>query len=70
MLDHFGINCTDLAEAAAFYDDVLARGHRRLMDFEVAIGYCTESPDFWLSLFEGMGPNREVHIGTAPDVET
>ena len=72
MLDHFGINCSDLAESSAFYDDVLgALGHRRLMDFGVAIGYGTDQPDFWLSTFEGMGPNREVHIAfTAPDAAT
>ena len=72
MLDHFGINCGDVAESAAFYDDVLGTlGHRRLMDFGVAIGYGTEQPDFWLSTFEGMGPNREVHIAfTAPDAAT
>ena len=23
MIDHFGINCADLAASAAFYDDVL-----------------------------------------------
>jgi catechol 2,3-dioxygenase-like lactoylglutathione lyase family enzyme len=69
MLDHFGINCGDLDAAAAFYDDVLGTlGHRRLMDFGVAIGYGTDQPDFWLSTFEGVGPNREVHIAfTAPD---
>jgi catechol 2,3-dioxygenase-like lactoylglutathione lyase family enzyme len=72
MLDHFGINCSDLPAAAEFYDDVLATlGHRRLMDFGVAIGYGTDKPDFWLSTFEGMGPNREVHIAfTAPDADT
>lgn len=72
MLDHFGINSSDLAESSAFYDDVLATlGHRRLMDFGVAIGYGTDKPDFWLSTFDGMGPNREVHIAfTAPDAAT
>ena len=72
MLDHFGINCTDLPAAAAFYDDVLATlGHRRLMDFGVAIGYGTDKPDFWFSTFEGVGPNREVHIAfSAPDAAT
>ena len=72
MLDHFGINCSDLPAAAAFYDDVLGTlGHRRLMDFDVAIGYGTDKPDFWLSTFEGMGDNREVHIAfTAPDADT
>ncbi|MGH3307697.1 MAG: VOC family protein [Nocardioides sp.] len=69
MIDHFGINCADLQTTAAFYDKVLATlGHRRLLDFEVAVGYGTDKPDFWLSTFDGVGPNREVHLAfTAPD---
>jgi catechol 2,3-dioxygenase-like lactoylglutathione lyase family enzyme len=72
MIDHFGINCSDLDRAAAFYDTVLAvLGHRRLMDVGVAIGYGTTKPDFWISTFEGIGPNREVHVAfTAPDAAT
>ena len=72
MIDHFGINCADLAESAAFYDEVLATlGHRRLMDFGVAIGYGTDKPDFWISRYDDMPPNREVHIAfTAPDAAT
>jgi catechol 2,3-dioxygenase-like lactoylglutathione lyase family enzyme len=72
MIDHLGINCADLATASAFYDDVLGTlGHRRLMDFGVAIGYGTDKPDFWLSTFGGIGPNREVHIAfSAPDAAT
>jgi catechol 2,3-dioxygenase-like lactoylglutathione lyase family enzyme len=71
MIDHFGINCADLRQTAAFYDKVLATlGHRRLLDFEVAVGYGTDKPDFWLSTFDGVGPNREVHVAfTAPDAE-
>ena len=71
MIDHLGINCTDLEATASFYDDVLATlGHRRLLDFEVAVGYGTDKPDFWLSTFEGVGPNREVHVAfTAPDAD-
>lgn len=70
MIDHFGINCADLAASAAFYDRVLGTlGHVRLMDFGVAIGYGTDKPDFWLSTFDGIGPNREVHVAfTAADV--
>jgi catechol 2,3-dioxygenase-like lactoylglutathione lyase family enzyme len=69
MIDHLGINCTDLQATASFYDQVLATlGHRRLLDFDVAVGYGTDKPDFWLSTFEGVGPNREVHVAfTAPD---
>ena len=71
MIDHFSINCSDVAAAATFYDTVLATlGHRRLMDFGVAIGYGTDKPDFWIGTFDGVGPNREVHIAfTAPDAE-
>jgi catechol 2,3-dioxygenase-like lactoylglutathione lyase family enzyme len=76
MIDHFGINCADLASAAAFYDRVLgALGHRRIMDFGVAIGYGSDKPEFWISAQPpqgpASGPNREVHIAfTAPDAET
>jgi catechol 2,3-dioxygenase-like lactoylglutathione lyase family enzyme len=71
MLDHFGINCRDLAASAAFYDRLLGvLGHRRLMDYEVAIGYGTEHPTFWISAWRDDTPNREVHIAfTAPDAE-
>jgi catechol 2,3-dioxygenase-like lactoylglutathione lyase family enzyme len=72
MIDHFGINCADMEASGAFYDKVLGvLGHRRLMDFGVAIGYGTEIPAFWISTFDGMGPNREVHIAfQAPDEDT
>jgi catechol 2,3-dioxygenase-like lactoylglutathione lyase family enzyme len=63
MLDHVGIQCADLAASAAFYDAVLAPlGLRRLMDFEVAMGYGAERPDFWIGVFnEGEG-FRESHL--------
>ena len=72
MIDHVGINCADLPRAAAFYDTVLATlGHRRLMDVGSAVGYGTATPDFWISTFEGVGANREVHVAfTAPDAAT
>lgn len=72
MIDHLGINCADLDTAARFYDTVLAvLGHRRVMDVGVAIGYGTDSPDFWISTFDGVGPNREVHVAfTAADAAT
>lgn len=66
MIDHFGINCSDLDRAAGFYDTVLATlGYRRIMDFGVAIGYGADQPEFWISTFEGVGPNREVHVAFA-----
>jgi catechol 2,3-dioxygenase-like lactoylglutathione lyase family enzyme len=67
VLDHVGVNCSDLPTAAAFYDKVLgALGFSRLMDFDVAIGYGSSKPDFWISVQppEGpaSGPNREIHV--------
>ncbi len=72
MLDHVGIQCVDLAASAAFYDAVLATlGHRRLMDFGVAIGYGTEQPHFWVAGWEGAEPPREVHLAfSAPDADS
>lgn len=76
MIDHLGINCSDLAAAAAFYDRVLGvLGHRRLMDVGVAIGYGSTTPAFWLAAQpdEGpaSGPNREIHVAfTAGDAAT
>jgi len=74
VIDHVGINVTDIDAAARFYDAVLGvLGHRRLMDFGVAIGYGTAQPQFWISTQpagEGpsSGPNREVHLAfAAPD---
>jgi catechol 2,3-dioxygenase-like lactoylglutathione lyase family enzyme len=67
MIDHLGINCSDLAASAAFYDKVLGvLGHTRLMDVDVAIGYGTDKPDFWIGAQPpsgpASGPNREIHV--------
>jgi catechol 2,3-dioxygenase-like lactoylglutathione lyase family enzyme len=70
MMDHFGIQCTDLAASADFYDRVLAPlGGRRLMDFGVAMGYGTDDhPDFWIGRFDSGDGFRESHIAfVAPD---
>jgi catechol 2,3-dioxygenase-like lactoylglutathione lyase family enzyme len=64
MLDHLGIQCTDMAASAAFYDAVLAPlGGKRLMDFGEAIGYGVEpKPDFWISRQQTGDGFRESHI--------
>jgi catechol 2,3-dioxygenase-like lactoylglutathione lyase family enzyme len=69
MLDHLGIQCADVAAAAAFYDTVFVPlGFRRLMDFGEYIGYgADQKPDFWLGPNTGSG-FRESHIAfEAPD---
>lgn len=72
MIDHFGINCADLEVSKSFYGNVLGvLGHAKLLDYGVAVGYGTTHPSFWLSTFEGVGPNREVHVAfQAPDPAT
>ena len=63
MIDHVGIQCEDMARAAAFYDTVLRPlGGGRLMDFGVAIGYgLPDHPNFWVGeLADGV--NRPIHI--------
>jgi len=70
MIDHFGINCADLAASASFYDSVLAAlGYGRVMDFGVAIGYGPpEKPAFWISGALAEVPQREMHLAfVAPD---
>jgi catechol 2,3-dioxygenase-like lactoylglutathione lyase family enzyme len=64
MIDHFGINCADLDAAKTFYDRVLGTlGYTRQLDLDVAVGYGRDgNPAFWISSFEGMGPNREMHL--------
>ena len=70
MLDHLGIQCRDIAKAAAFYDTVLATiGASRLMDFGVAMGYGRNGkPDFWIGGLEEGDENRPIHVAfEAPD---
>ena len=69
MIDHFGVNCSDLEASARFYDAVLGvLGYTRQMDVGVAIGYGTDKPDFWIAGGEpASGPNREIHVGFTAD---
>ena len=72
MIDHLGINCSDMERSAAFYDAVLGvLGHRRLLEFDVAIGYGTTQPDFWIGrqpeTGPASGPNREIHVAFTAD---
>lgn len=70
MIDHFGINCADMAAAAAFYDKVLGvLGFTRQMDHGVAIGYGSAGhPTFWIGGDGSLsGPNRGVHVAFSAD---
>jgi catechol 2,3-dioxygenase-like lactoylglutathione lyase family enzyme len=69
MLDHLGIQCSDLATSSEFYDVVLAPlGATRIMDFGMAIGYGKDRPDFWIGIHDHGEGFRESHIAfIAPD---
>jgi catechol 2,3-dioxygenase-like lactoylglutathione lyase family enzyme len=70
MLDHFSIQCADLAASAAFYDAVLAAvGGQRIMDFGDAIGYgVPPRPEFWIGRQRTGDGFRESHLAfSAPD---
>ncbi len=63
MIDHLGIQCSDVAASASFYDRVLEPlGFRRLMEPAPGIiGFGDTSPDFWL------GPLSDDHTGWRED---
>ena len=67
MLDHLGIQCSDVAKSAAFYDAVLAPlGGKRLLDFGEYIGFGIEpKPDFWIGRHDTGEGFRESHIAFA-----
>lgn len=72
MIDHFGINCSDLEKSRDFYDKVLGvLDYTRQMDFGQVIGYGRGGkPAFWIAdaaLGDAGGPNREVHIAFAAE---
>ena len=64
MLDHLGIQCSNIDASAAFYDAVLAPlGATRIMDFGQAIGFgVPPKPDFWISIHDSGEGFRESHI--------
>lgn len=71
MIDHLGIQCSDLAASATFYDAVLAPlGARRLMEpNEAVIGYgVPPAPDFWISVVSDNATGWcEDHIAFTAD---
>ncbi|MDR1442887.1 MAG: VOC family protein [Bifidobacteriaceae bacterium] len=68
-LHHISLQCTDVTEAAAFYDAALAPlGVSRQLDFAPhAIGYGSVpgQPDFWIGGFDSGDGFRETHVAFA-----
>ncbi len=67
MIDHLGIQCSDVDASAAFYDAVLAPlGGVRIMEFGPVFGYgVPPQPDFWIGPHETGVGFRESHIAFA-----
>jgi catechol 2,3-dioxygenase-like lactoylglutathione lyase family enzyme len=73
MLDHFSMQCADVARSAAFYDAVLGPlGGERIMDMGDVIGYgIPPKADFWIAPRHTGQGFRESHIAfTATDRAT
>jgi catechol 2,3-dioxygenase-like lactoylglutathione lyase family enzyme len=63
LIDHVGLEVTDLARAAAFYDAVLWRlGARRVVEGPGAIAYGRHEPRLWIvSRMRDGGPGA-AHV--------
>jgi len=64
MIDHIGIQISDLARSKAFYDKALAPlGYGQLMSFEQFAGYgVAGKPDFWIDGRPHDGAIDRVHV--------
>ena len=57
MIDHVSVAVSDLARAAAFYDQALAPlGLSRLVTRPAAVGFGKTYPKFWINLRPSMRP--------------
>ena len=66
MIDHVSIPVSDLADARAFYGEVLATiGLAELVNRPATIGYGKKYPEFWLNARPGMlaiGQDFGAHV--------
>jgi len=62
MIDHIGIQVTDLARSIAFYEKALAPlGYKLVMKWEAFAGFGVDGkPDFWID--GRSGPKQPMHV--------
>ena len=67
MIDHTGVNVSDIARAKAFYRAALAPlGYAVLMEFEQFAGLgVAPKPDFWIG--QGVPNEPRVHVAFRAD---
>lgn len=60
MIDHMGINCSDIARSKEFYQRALAPlGYAMMMDYGHVVGFgAAGKPDFWLA----QGTPLPLHV--------
>ncbi len=65
MLDHIGLEVSDLARSKAFYRHALAPlGYEVVMEFEGGVGLgAAGKPDFWIAAGQRTAP--KVHVAFA-----
>jgi catechol 2,3-dioxygenase-like lactoylglutathione lyase family enzyme len=64
MIDHMGVEVSDLARSKAFYRAALAPlGYRLVREFDDYAGFgMPPKPDFWIGLAEEPPITRGIHV--------
>ena len=66
MFDHAGIPVSDLERSRAFYAAALAPlGVQVLMEFDTAIGFGADRPQFWIMAGAPAAGSPRVHVAFA-----
>ena len=61
MLDHVGLQVSDVRISKDFYEQALAPlGYKVLADFGEAVGFGIDRPDFWIGAGGGTGGSTHV----------
>ncbi|MCL2417821.1 MAG: VOC family protein [Conexibacteraceae bacterium] len=66
MIDHVGLNVSDLERSGRFYDALFfALGLRRVVELETAIGYGVTGPEFWVVVSGAVPQPHYGHVAVS-----